>query len=63
MLKKEIEEDIRRWKDPPWLIPRVNVVKVVIVPKVIDKAISIKIQTQKLKGQFSTSYKTTKNPR
>jgi hypothetical protein len=30
-LKKEIEEDLRRWKDLPWsLISRVNIVKMSI---------------------------------
>jgi hypothetical protein len=35
-LKKEIEEDYRRWKDLPcsW-IDRINIVKLAIPPKVI----------------------------
>jgi hypothetical protein len=35
-LKKEIEEDLRRWKDLPcsW-IGRINIVKMAILPKVI----------------------------
>jgi hypothetical protein len=45
-LKKEIEEDTRRWKDLPWSwIGRINVVKMTILPKSIYRfnAISIKI--------------------
>ncbi|MBZ3887164.1 LINE-1 retrotransposable element ORF2 protein [Sciurus carolinensis] len=45
-LKKEIEEDLRRWKDLPcsW-IGRINIVKMAIVPKVLYRfnAIPIKI--------------------
>jgi hypothetical protein len=48
-LKKEIEEDLRRWKDLPcsW-IGRINVVKMAILLKVIYRfnAILIKIPTQ-----------------
>jgi hypothetical protein len=47
-LKKEIKEDLRRWKDLPcsW-ISRINIVKVPIVPKAICRfnAIPIKILT------------------
>jgi hypothetical protein len=45
-LKKETEEDFRRWKDLPYSwIGRINIVKVAILPKAIYifNAISIKI--------------------
>jgi hypothetical protein len=48
-LKKEIKEDLRRWKDLPcsW-IGRINIVKMAILSKAINRfnAISIKIPTQ-----------------
>jgi len=48
-LKKEIEEDLRRWKDLPcsWM-GRINIVKMTILPKAICRfnAIPIKILTQ-----------------
>ena len=48
-LKKEIKEDLRRWKDLPWLwIRRVNIVKLTMLLKSIYRfnAIPVKIPTQ-----------------
>ena len=48
-LKKEVEEDLRRWKDLPcsW-IGRINIVKMAILPKAIYRfsVIAIKMSTQ-----------------
>jgi hypothetical protein len=39
-LKKEIEEDLRRWKEFPYLwIGRINIVKMAILPKAITDSI------------------------
>jgi hypothetical protein len=64
-LKKEIEEDLRRWKDPPssW-IGKMNIVKIAILPKAIYriKSMPIKIPTQLFieKKKFANSFRVTK---
>ena len=48
MLMKESEEDINRWKDIPCLwIGRINIVKVTILPRAIDRFDAIPIKLPK----------------
>ena len=66
-LKKEIKEDLRRWKDLPFSwIGRINIVKIAILPKAIYRfnAIPIKFQfnsSPNWKGQSPNSSGITKN--
>jgi hypothetical protein len=66
-LKKEIEKDLRRWKDLPcsW-IGRTNIVKMAILPKAIHRynTIPIKILTQFFieLEKFANSFGITKDP-
>ena len=67
-LKKEIKEDIRKWKDLPcsW-IGRINIVKMIILLKAVYRFNAIPTESQQnssqtCKGQCSTLYVKTKFP-
>ena len=58
--KKEIEEDMRTWKDPHSWTRRINIVKMAVLPEAVYRvnAIPIKIQIvlQRTKGNFKAPY-------
>ena len=65
-LKKEVEEDIKNWKDLPCSrMSWINIVIIVILPRTISKSTQTpKFQhnsLQTLKGHFSTLYGKPKN--
>ena len=68
MLIKELKEDVKKWKDIPYSwIGKINIVKMAILPKVIDrlKAIRIKLPMiffTELEQTIQNLYGTTKDP-